>query len=409
MIRTVIIVATGEELLYGTTADTNSSYISSRFFGTNFHVIRHISVGDNITDIENAVRDALNLADIVITTGGLGPTDDDNTVGAVCRIFSVEPAEDSPGRDRMVEFFESMEMEIRKEDFRMISVPETSHVIKNNKGLAPGFLIENNDKILISMPGVPAEMTAMFDGELLPFLEKKFGLTENQKLAYKVSGIRESEVNRLVGELGLPENIRWGITAKTGVNDLTFLSDSEIFKERECLDRSVRTVFADYLIDSDFSSPEEELIFLLGRRGFTVSTAESCTGGLIGKTITDVPGSSDVYYGSVVAYSNHIKSEILGVSEASLGDFGAVSETVAAEMAEGIRKKFNSTIGISTTGIAGPGGGSIEKPVGTVCFGFSINGEIKTFTKFINGSRGRVRAFSALYAINYLRKLIKET
>ncbi len=247
MIRTVIIVATGEELLYGTTADTNSSYISSRFFGTNFHVIRHISVGDNITDIENAVRDALNLADIVITTGGLGPTDDDNTVGAVCRIFSVEPAEDSPGRDRMVEFFESMEMEIRKEDFRMISVPETSHVIKNNKGLAPGFLIENNDKILISMPGVPAEMTAMFDGELLPFLEKKFGLTENQKLAYKVSGIRESEVNRLVGELGLPENIRWGITAKTGVNDLTFLSDSEIFKERECLDRSVRTVFADYL------------------------------------------------------------------------------------------------------------------------------------------------------------------
>lgn len=169
----VIIITTGDELLYGTTTDTNSSYISRFFFGTDFHVKKHVTVSDSIPDIETAVKNAADEAEIVIITGGLGPTDDDNTVEAVCRITGTRPVFDQWHREKMLSFFSSMKMPVNPFDDKMVSYPDGAYVLKNTKGLAPGFIIDKDDSVIISMPGVPPEMYGMFDSEVKKYIIKK--------------------------------------------------------------------------------------------------------------------------------------------------------------------------------------------------------------------------------------------
>ncbi len=407
MIKTVTIIATGEELLQGTTADTNSSFLSSRFFGTNFEVKRHITVGDSVDDIIDGVTESLNYSHIVITTGGLGPTDDDNTVEALCRIFKSVPVHHENSKRKMEKFFSSLNIEIRESDYKMISLPENSIPVDNPKGLAPGFILTSEGKIVIALPGVPDEMNAMFDNNLQDYLEKVIGFTRGMCLSYKICGIRESEVNRIINEMALEDDIKWGISAKQGLSDLVFVSRREIFINKNEIDATIKDKFKEYLLDKGFNSPEDELIHLLREGGETISTAESCTGGLIGKRITDIPGSSDVYTGTITAYSNSIKTDFLGVNPAIIEKFGAVSEEVAGEMARGAAEMMGTSTAVSTTGVAGPGGGSVNKPVGTVCFGFYLNGEVITKTLNLGGNRDRVRNFSAIYAVNFLRKKLK--
>ncbi len=407
MIKKVTIIATGEELLQGTTVDTNSSFISSRFFGTNFEVIRHLTVGDRTEDIIDAVSGSLNSSDIIITTGGLGPTDDDNTVEAMCRIFNSEPVHHEKSKKKMEKFFSSMNIQIRESDYKMISLPANSTPIDNPRGLAPGFILTSEEKIVISLPGVPDEMTGMFDNNLSNYLEDLIGFSKGMNLSYKICGIRESEVNRIVNDMGLPDDIKWGISAKQGLSDLVFVSRKEIFINKNEIDATIKDKLKEYLLDKGFNSPEEELVYLLRKMGKTISTAESCTGGLIGKKITDIPGSSDVYSGTITAYSNSIKTEFLGVNPSMIEKFGAVSEEVAGEMARGAAERMKTSIAVSTTGIAGPGGGTEEKPVGTVCFGFYIDGNIKTVKLNLGGNRERIRNFSGIFAVNYLRKNLK--
>jgi nicotinamide-nucleotide amidase len=407
MIKTVTIIATGEELLQGTTADTNSSFLSSRFFGTNFEVKRHITVGDSIDDIIDAVLESLNYSDIVITTGGLGPTDDDNTVEALCRIFKSVPVHHENSKRKMEKFFSALNIKIRDSDYKMISLPENSKPVDNPKGLAPGFILTSEGKIVIALPGVPDEMMEMFDNNLTGYLEEIIGFSKGMELSYKICGIRESEVNRIINEMALPDDIKWGISAKQGLSDLVFISRKEIFINKNEIDSTIKDKFKEYLLEKGFNSPEEELIYLLREAGKTISTAESCTGGLIGKRITDVPGSSDVYTGTITAYSNSIKTEFLGVNPSIIEKFGAVSEEAAGEMARGAAEMMGTTTAIATTGIAGPGGGTEEKPVGTVCFGFYIDGIIETVKLNLGGNRERIRNFSGIFAVNYLRKYLK--
>ncbi len=408
MIKTVTIIATGEELLQGTTMDTNSSFISSRFFGTNFKVIKHITVGDTRDDIVKTVLSSLDYSDIVIVTGGLGPTDDDNTVEALCSIFNTTPVYDEVAKNKMEEFFSSMKIDIKESDYKMISLPENSISLGNPKGLAPGFMISSDNKLVVSLPGVPDEMMGIFDTSLLEYLEKNIGFSRGMNLSYKICGIRESEINKIILELNLPKNITWGISAKQGISDLVLIGEGEVFVNKDEADATIKMGFKDYLLDSSFNTPEEELISLLEEKGHTFSTAESCTGGLIGKKITDVPGSSSVYNGTVTAYSNEAKINFLGVAPFIIENYGAVSEETAAAMVRGCAEKFKATAAISTTGIAGPGGGSKDKPVGTVCFGFYFKGQINTVTRFINGTRDRIRNYSSIYAINHLRTILKE-
>lgn len=407
MIKTVTIITTGEELLQGTTVDTNSSFLSSRFSGTNFEVSKHITVGDGVEDIIKTVSESLKDSDIIIITGGLGPTDDDNTVDALCRIFNSTPVFHETSKKKMEKFFSSMNIQIRESDYKMISFPENSIPLDNPKGLSPGFIFNSENKIVIALPGVPDEMTGIFDNHLFSYLEKVIGFTKGMILSYKLCGIRESEVNRIINEMNLPPDIKWGISAKQGLSDLVFISKSENFINKNEIDSTIKDKFKEYLLEKGYNSPQEELIDLLRESGAAISTAESCTGGLIGKILTDIPGVSDVYSGTITAYSNRIKTDFLGVNPSVIDKYGAVSEEVAGEMAKGAAEKMNTSTAISTTGIAGPGGGSENKPVGTVCLGFYINGDIITKKLNLGGNRDRVRNFSAIYAVNYLRKKLK--
>lgn len=403
----VIIISTGDELLYGTTINTNSSFISGLFFGSNFNVIKHIVIGDDINSIITCVNDSLKESDIIITTGGLGPTDDDKTVEAVSRIFEKNIVNDEESRIRTEEYFRSMKYTPNSLDIKMSSVPEGAIVIKNRTGLAPGFILKSGNKTVISLPGVPAEAETMMRQDVIPYLKSEFSLSEEMKLTYRLSGIRETDINTLVNGIDLPEKLRIGITAKSGICGLTVTGSIHEAEIKNSIDKKIRHTFSKFLIMNDFESPEEELIYLLKSKGLSISTAESCTGGLIAKRITDVAGSSAVYMGSVIAYSNEIKISHLGVDENTIRLYGAVSEKTAAEMAEGIQKKFKTDVSVSTTGIAGPGGGSEEKPVGTVCFGFKIRDYQYTETRIIKGNRERVRTFSGLYAVNFLREYLK--
>jgi len=404
----IIIISTGDELLFGTTVNTNSSFISNLFFGSNFNVVKHITVGDKIDSIVNAISSSIEEADIIITTGGLGPTDDDNTLEAVCSIFNRRIVIDKESNEKILTFFKSMNMPLNEADSKMAMVPENSFVIQNRYGLSPAFIISEKDKIVISLPGVPVESENMMKEDVLPYLKSNFSFDDNMKLTYKMSGIRESDINSELKELDIPDYVRIGITSKMGICELTITNLIKEKIQREKIDLLIKNKFDKYLFSRNAKSPEEELIMLLKEKGLTLSTAESCTGGLLAKRITDVPGSSEVYKGSVVAYDNNIKIQFLDVSDDTLLNYGAVSEQTAKEMANSIQKKFKTDISVSTTGIAGPGGGSETKPVGMVCFGFKIKDYEHTVTRIISGNRERVRIFSSLYAINYLRDFLKK-
>lgn len=403
--KTVAIITTGDEILHGTTVDTNSAYMSWHLFGTDLVVENHITVGDNIESIVSAVNTAL-VKDIVLITGGLGPTDDDNTVEAISKIFCRRIITDPVSENRMVSFFDSMKIRINSRDFKMASVPENARILKNNKGLAPGFIIEEEGKTLIALPGVPAEARSIFENEVLPFLHERFNYHTGNRILMKVTGIRESDINSKIDSLRLPESIIWGVSAKSGICELCFMSGNRDFPDKEEISLLLHESFEHYIIGEEFSSPDAELIHLLREKSLTISTAESCTGGLIGKRLTDIAGASDVFAGSVIAYSNSIKTGILGVGQRTINENGAVSLETASEMAVGIKRLFCTDIGVSVTGIAGPGGGTNDKPVGTVCFGFYINDLLVTKKEFFSGDRDRIRTMSALYAINFLRKFL---
>jgi nicotinamide-nucleotide amidase len=402
-----IIITTGDEILYGTTVDTNSAFISSRLFGTAITVKKHITVPDNTDSIITALAQAFANADLVITTGGLGPTDDDNTVEAVSRFLGLGILIDNTHLEKMKSFFDSMKMPITVSDSKMVSYPESSFILNNTQGLAPGFIIEKNGTTLISMPGVPSEMEEMFTSAVMPYLEKKFRLDKTAKLLFKVTGIRESEINSIIKPILSLYNVRWGITPKAGVCDIIVVPESDDFSFAGEISDSIKKSLNPYLIPDGIDSPEEELLELLRQKQLKLAAAESCTGGLFSKRLTDIPGSSDVFLGSVTAYSNDLKIELLGVSPGIITEYGAVSEETARMMADRICTITGADVSASITGIAGPGGGTPQKPAGTVCFGFNICGKKFTVTRLFAGNRERVRTFSALYAINFLRKELK--
>jgi len=404
----VIVISSGDELLFGTTINTNSASISRFFFGSDFKVVRHETVSDDIDSIVKSIGRSLTEADIIITTGGLGPTDDDNTVEAICKVLNVKPIVHEESLKKIESYFRLIKFSFNRLDPKMASVPENTYIISNQNGLAPGFISNVNDKLIISLPGVPEESEAMMKDGVIPYLQKKFTFRDDMKLTYRMSGIRETEINIKFKELKFPETYRTGITSKYGICDLTVSGFNYESTEKDNTDQLIREKFNGFFLGYNAESPEEELVYLLKEKGLTISTAESCTGGLIAKRITDVPGSSEVYKGTIVAYSNDIKVRFLKVSQETLDIHGAVSENTAAEMASSIKAMFDTDISVSITGIAGPGGGSEIKPVGTVCFAFKTGNNLHTVTRNFGGSRERIRIFSSLYAINYLRKYLKK-
>ncbi|OHD64135.1 MAG: hypothetical protein A2176_00645 [Spirochaetes bacterium RBG_13_51_14] len=406
--KSITVLSTGNELLSGATADTNSGSISRALFPLEISTRMILVVGDDMDDMERALRYGIDTSDVLIVTGGLGPTDDDNTIAALQKIFGFSIRTDGESRDRMEKFFNTLGMSLSAADIKMVEVPAGVRVIPNGTGLAPGFIIQNDKNIIIALPGVPAEMNEMMELSVIPFLTDEYGIQLRRNIAFRVIGMKESEINSAVASMEIPhDRLAWGITARDGIATVTFSEKQTRAADLDSIVSQGRKLFGERFLEPAYGRPEEEAVVLLREKRKSVSFAESCTGGLVSKRITDIPGSSDVFVGGVVAYSDEVKVRLLGVSKETLTRHGAVSEETAAEMAAGVRGVLAADIGISITGIAGPGGGSDAKPIGTVCFGSADATGVKTFSRSISGNRDRVRTIASLIAIEYLRTVMR--
>lgn len=412
----VIVVSTGSELTAGRSQDTNASWIANELFGFGYTVGKFIVLPDDPTTIRKELEEASSGASperpiLIVMTGGLGPTEDDYTLEVVCDLTGSVPVRNDKAFDRLQALYRLRGKgfeEALSTALRQVSVPSKSAVLNNSVGIAPGFWSElKPGAYLACMPGVPKEMTAMFREELLPRIREHFQSGEVHSDFVFIWGMSESLFQQEFIE-ALPHfregKVVWGVAAKRGYIRVTYQSSDE-----KLVAELIRLTWEKYsgLCTGDLF---EELPKLLLEKKLTVGTAESCTGGLVAKLFTDRAGSSEYFLGSVVSYANSVKAEILGVSSESLEKYGAVSEQVAREMADGAARILNTDVAISITGIAGPGGGTPTKKVGTVFIGTYIKGQ-ETQVKELylpfkrELFRDAVSATSLYILYNRLRKL----
>ncbi len=366
------IITIGDELLIGQVVDTNSAWLGSTLGDDGIKVIQITSVQDHAAQIVQAVNDALSRADIVLMTGGLGPTKDDIIKKTLAEMFGMKLV-----RNEQVYEMVGKQLALRGIAFTELNqgqalVPDGCTVLPNRNGTAPGMWFERDGKVLISMPGVPFEMKALVKDEVLPRLRKHFALDANVHRTIITFGLAESILADTIAswEEALPPYLHLAYLPSALCIRLR-LSAYEIDRQKaeqeiESQIGKLSKVIPHYIIGSEDDSLESVTGTLLKTRGETLATAESCTGGNIAHRFTAMPGASEYFKGGVVAYSNEVKIALLGVDPESLNRYGAVSQSVAEQMAEGVRRATGATYGISTTGIAGPTGGTPEKPVGTV-------------------------------------------
>ena len=406
------IIAVGSELLTPEKVDTNSLYITQVLNDLGIAVAFKAIVGDNRAELTAHVAHALARHRVLILTGGLGPTDDDLTREVVAAHLELPMDEDPAIVEAIDRRFASRGWKMPAVNRRQAQVPRGAVVLANPHGTAPGLWIEHDGAVIALLPGPPREMKPMMDGDVRTRLAAHAGATRLFRRLVRVSGKGESEVEEIVQ----PVYVRWAtqqppiettILAGLGQVELHLVLQSADAPSAAAALESAVAELTDVLgrdaVSTDGAVLEAVVGQLLRAKGWNVALAESCTGGLATSRLTDVPGSSDYVERSVVAYSNQAKIELLGVPEALIREHGAVSEPVAAAMAEGIRDRAGVNVGIGITGIAGPGGGSAEKPVGTVCIAVaSAETRVRTFR--FPGGREMVKAMSANWAIDLLRR-----
>jgi len=366
------IITIGDEILIGQVVDTNSAWISQHLNEFGVRVVQITSVRDDRQTIMAAFDEAFGHADLVLVTGGLGPTKDDITKHTLAEYFHTKLIRDQATYDYLDRWITAKGMRFNELNQHQANVPEGCLVLPNHNGTAPGMWFEQRGKILVSMPGVPFEMKALMAEEVLPRLKSHFKLDHIIHKTAITYGIPESELalrleaweDALPADLKLaylpnPNNIRLRLSAYNG-------DENAIQKEIDRQFELLKEIIPGHFLGFETATLEEAVAALLTERGETLSVAESCTGGAIASRFTAMPGASNYFLGGVVSYSNAMKENILGVDAGDLRRYGAVSEQVAKQMAEGIRRTTGSTYALSTTGIAGPDGGTPEKPVGTV-------------------------------------------
>ncbi len=389
-IKTAEIITIGDEIMIGQITDTNTQFLSAELNKLGIQVIRKSSIGDIKSDIINLLNESFSRADLVVTTGGLGPTKDDITKHTICEYFNSKLIIHEPTLERLRLFFEKRGRELSETNKQQAYVPEICQVIENFNGTAPCMWIEKDHKILVCLPGVPYEMKALVLGGVSEKLKHKLS---HQKIYHKTiltAGIGESMLSDLIAtwEAQLPQHIKLAYLPSYGSVRLRLsaIGSDTTQLELEVTNHfnNVYSLIDEYIVSKQVDTIEEAIGELLLKRGLSITTAESCTGGGIAAQIVSVSGSSQYFKGSVVAYSNEIKIRVLGVEEQTLQKFGAVSEECVMEMAQNLTKFMKSDIGIAVSGIAGPAGGSTEKPVGTIWLACS-NGN-KTITKRLLGT-----------------------
>ncbi|WMJ73736.1 competence/damage-inducible protein A [Cytophagaceae bacterium ABcell3] len=388
------IITIGDEILYGEIIDTNSSWLASELSKLGLSVRKKVSVGDSLKEILSTLTESVKQSNLIIITGGLGPTNDDVTKKALCDFFDTRLKPDDQTLQNLETFFSKKGRVLTERNKEQALVPEKSQVLHNHWGTAPGLLFVQDHHLIVALPGVPIEMKNIFNEHLVPIIKKKFNTPYIIHKNIKTAGLGESWLADLLKdwEKALPTNISLAYLPSPGQVKLRLTAKGE---DKQALENhleeevaKLREIAGKYI----FSYDSENLELIAGKhlqkRGLSLATAESCTGGYLGHLITSVPGSSEWYKGGVIAYENTIKNAILSVDNKTLNIFGAVSEQTVKEMAEGVRKITNADIGISSSGIAGPGGGTIEKPVGTVWL--SIAGPKGTISKKLTLGTDRI-------------------
>lgn len=413
---TAEIVAIGSELLGTTRLDTNSLFRAERLGGLGIVLRAKAVVGDDHADLMSIFSQALARADFVICTGGLGPTDDDLTREAVAAVLGLELVEDPAITAHIVRRFASRGLRMPEVNRRQAMVPVGARVLDNPLGTAPGLYIESGDKGVALLPGPPRELQPMFDRLAADVLKTRTGAERLFRAQLFVAGRGESHVE----EAAQPVYSRWTtetpriettILATPGQIELHLLlrsADGAAAADRLARARAqLAAALGRDVFSTDGRSMEEIVGTLLRERGLTISAAESCTGGLLMSRLTDVPGSSAYVKAGVVAYSNDAKTELAGVPAALIEAHGAVSEPVAAALADGIRERTGADIGVGITGIAGPGGGSEQKPVGTVAIAVSGTGPARVRTFTFHGSRTMVKVWATQTALDMVRRALE--
>jgi nicotinamide-nucleotide amidase len=402
------IVSVGTELLLGQIVDTNAAYLSRALSEIGITLHRRSTVGDNMERLLAALNEAMASADVVLTIGGLGPTMDDITRDGLAAALKDPLQLDENIADRLSDFFRQRNVPLVKSNLRQAMAPVYGRIIDNPNGTAPGLLFENLGRIGIALPGPPNEFIPMVDNHVIPYLSAKTGgVGAIRSLVLRVAGVGESLVEEMVKDLMLDSNPTVAPYAKVGEVHLriTARADTPEQAAELILDRAtlVRARLGTSIYGENDTPIEGAVVELLRQRRETVSTAESCTGGLVAQRITDISGSSEVFPGGVVVYSNTAKTDLAGVPAETIARVGAVSQEVAGSLANGVRERFNSTYGIGITGIAGPTGGSPEKPVGLVYLAVSGADGCEVEKANYIGSRSIIRQRASQTALNMLR------
>ena len=401
------ILSVGTELLMGQIANTDAQFISRRLGELGVTIYRHSTVGDNPARVREALQEALSRSDMVITTGGLGPTEDDLTKEMVAEYFGLEMELHQPSLDALKAFMERFGKKMTPNNLKQAYFPRGCTVMPNACGTAPGCIVEQGGKTVAVLPGPPMELMDMFDRQLAPYLQARSGQVIRSRFL-KIFGLGESNVETLLSDLFHsgnptlalycgPGEVTARITARAAAPEKAEAMMQPVYEE------ILRRVGEAYYGEGVNRTPADAVLELLKNRGETVTFAESCTGGLLCGAFVDCAGASDCLKESYVTYANEAKENLLGVKSETLARCGAVSGECAREMALGAARAAGADWAVSVTGIAGPGGGTAEKPVGTVWIGVAHGGAAQAREYHFRGQRQWIRKLSVVNALNQLR------
>ena len=404
------IISVGTELLVGDTLNTNAQYLSRELSLLGIRVIYHTTVGDNPKRLEDVIKIALKRSNLVITTGGLGPTQDDLTKEVIADLFGKELIQDEKVKEDLLQYFANQEFVMTDNNLKQTFIPEAAEILHNPRGTAPGIIIKEQGKTIIMLPGPPKEMMGIFEGSVLKSIKK-----DRNKLVvsryYNLSDIGESAAeDRLLDLIDVQENPTIATYAKMGEVLIRITANGNDEKVINGLLDKYEEIMIERFGENIFTFSRDSLSEAVGKllmeKNVTIATAESCTGGLIASQLTELSGISKVFGMGIVSYSNEAKQKILHVSENTLLKFGAVSPETASEMCDNLQKISGADLAVSVTGIAGPDGGSEEKPVGLVYIGLNYKGNTKVTQWHFKGDRKIVQQKTATKVFHLIRKSV---
>ena len=412
---TVELISVGTEILLGNIVNTNAAYLAEKIAILGLSCYHQSAVGDNEERLEDAIRLALSRSDIVILSGGLGPTKDDLTKEVTAKVFGRELYEDAHTKERIQSYFDQpgLKKEITPNNWKQALVPEGAIVVDNHNGTAPGLILEGEGKTAILLPGPPNEIKPMFERDIAPYLNRlqpegiystmvKVCSIGESKAETMVADLMEEQTNPTLAPYAKTGEVHFRVTAKAA-------DEETAGKLMEPMLQELKKRFGNYIFTMDENvTMEESIVDLLKEKQMTVTTAESCTGGLLSGRILNVPGASAVYKEGYITYSNEAKEKLLGVSHETLETYGAVSYETAREMAAGAARSAGADVALAVTGIAGPDGGTKEKPVGLVYIGCFVKGKVRAEEFHFTGNRSKNRDYAVIKALTLLREELLE-